>query len=236
MSFKVGDIVRGRSLYSNNKFSYIKEAEVIDVSKNNSNLMTIKVLDCNLYGILNEEVQNDIEKNFIVDMNYFKNYNKSEEGIARVKEDIIDFSENYSLEEKIKLCKEILGEDLDCMNDNCHSFNELYIHRTLLFASLINISNENLTWKSKLHHDRTSYDGYFIVGIETEEGQATYHVENKYWYYFLCKEIETAPPFDGHTPEESISRIFDHYNKIGVDKFLKREVKEIVKRKRNFLK
>jgi hypothetical protein len=52
------------------------------------------------------------------------------------------------------------------------------------------------------------YDGMFIVGIDTPEGQATYHYDiDPYWDLFRVKEVELAPEWDGHTPNEAIRRI-----------------------------
>lgn len=52
------------------------------------------------------------------------------------------------------------------------------------------------------------YDGMFIVGIDTPDGQATYHYDiDPYWGMFRCKELDRAPEWDGHTPEQAIERI-----------------------------
>ena len=59
-----------------------------------------------------------------------------------------------------------------------------------------------------MHHDGTMYDGMFIVGIDTSQGQATYHYDvEPYWDMFWCKELERAPEWDGHTSEQAIERI-----------------------------
>lgn len=48
----------------------------------------------------------------------------------------------------------------------------------------------------------------FIVGIDTPDGQATYHYDVvPYWDLFHVKELEFAPEWDGHTPDEAIRRI-----------------------------
>lgn len=48
----------------------------------------------------------------------------------------------------------------------------------------------------------------FIVGVETPDGQATYHYDiDHYWEMFKCRELEYAPKWDGHTPQEAIERI-----------------------------
>ena len=92
-------------------------------------------------------------------------------------------------------------------SDGYHTFNELYHHRAVLFSVIVRDHRE-LAWKSMRHHDGTMYDGMFIVGIETPEGQATYHYDiDPYWDMFNCKELDQAPEWDGHTSSEAIERI-----------------------------
>lgn len=92
-------------------------------------------------------------------------------------------------------------------SDGYHTFNELYHYRAVLFSVIV----ENFAaraWKSKLHADGTMYEGMFIVGIETPDGQATYHYDvEPYWNLFRCKEVDRAPEWDGHTPDQAIERI-----------------------------
>lgn len=45
-------------------------------------------------------------------------------------------------------------------------------------------------------------DDSFICGIETPEGQYTYHYHLDYWDNFKVKELEYAPEYDGHKPED----------------------------------
>lgn len=92
-------------------------------------------------------------------------------------------------------------------SDGYHTFNELYHHRAVLFSVICN-SHPQCSWKAKKHHDGSMYDGMFIVGINTSEGQATYHYDiEPYWEMFKIPEIEYAPEWDGHTPDEAIRRI-----------------------------
>lgn len=92
-------------------------------------------------------------------------------------------------------------------SDGYHTFNELYHHRAVLFA-LICSDHADIAWKSKLHEDGTMFDGMFIVGITTPQGNATYHYENEEWPLFEgVKELPNAPHFDGHTPDEALRRI-----------------------------
>ena len=92
-------------------------------------------------------------------------------------------------------------------SDGYHTFNELYDHRAKLFSVIVRCYS-SLCWKSKQHHDGTMYDGMFIVGIDTPEGPATYHYNiDPYWDMFDCKELNSAPEWDGHTPQQAIERI-----------------------------
>ena len=92
-------------------------------------------------------------------------------------------------------------------SDGYHTFNELYHHRALLFSVIVRNYPE-LCWKSKRHHTGDMYDGMFIVGINTPDGQASYHYDiEPYWDMFDCEELEFAPEWDGHTPDQAIERI-----------------------------
>ena len=92
-------------------------------------------------------------------------------------------------------------------SDGYHTFNELYHHRAVLFSVIV-AANSGRAWKSKLHHDGTMYEGMFIVGVDTPQGQATYHYDvEPYWDMFWCRELERAPEWDGHTSDDAIERI-----------------------------
>lgn len=93
------------------------------------------------------------------------------------------------------------------VSDGFHTFNELYHHRAVLFSVICN-EHQDIAWKAKKHSDGSMYDGMFIVGINTPTGPATYHYDvNPYWDMFHVKELEFAPEWDGHTPEQAIERI-----------------------------
>ena len=95
------------------------------------------------------------------------------------------------------------------LSDGYHTFNELYHHRAILFSVICN-NHPEIAWKSMRHNEPNSpmYDGMFIVGIETPQGQATYHYDiDPYWDMFKVKELDLAPAWDGHTPDEAIRRI-----------------------------
>lgn len=97
------------------------------------------------------------------------------------------------------------------ISDGYHTMDELYYHRGVLFLVICN-QNSDLAWKSRKHSDDTMYDGMFIAGIDTPEGQYTYHCENDLWDLFNVKELEHAPEWDGHKPKD-IVRLLSLNNK-----------------------
>ena len=126
----------------------------------------------------------------------------NEEKIVAIQEMIDSIPKNYSV-----------GK----ISDRYHTFDELYKHRAMLFCSLLMTSTfRSIAWKSLLHSDGTMFDGMFIVGVNTDDGQATYHYDiNPYWSMFKnIKELDRAPEFDGHTPDQAIDRIYRHALKV----------------------
>lgn len=99
------------------------------------------------------------------------------------------------------------------IKDNFHTMSELYFNRMVLFSVLCGIVNKGrkkVAWRSKNHHpdDGPSFEGFFIVGINTPEGTYAYHYDNKYWSYFgECETLEHAPMYDGHRSSD-IGRLY----------------------------
>lgn len=104
-------------------------------------------------------------------------------------------------------------------SDGYHTFEELYDHRIELFIALCRVCNYRLekdhfieqfqVWRSKKHHDGSSYDGWFIMGINTDEGdQITYHLPMSRWEDTeFAETLDNAPEWDGHTPADVIQRL-----------------------------
>ena len=95
------------------------------------------------------------------------------------------------------------------ISDGSHTFNELYAHRASLFAVICNTYSDN-AWKSWEHNHEENfpmYKDYFIVGVTTPEGQYSYHYHKDWWDKFEVQELEEAPKFDGHKPDD-IDRLF----------------------------
>jgi hypothetical protein len=111
------------------------------------------------------------------------------------------------------------GEQID-VTDGYHTMHELYEHRMALNIALFdymyqaykrvefNVGGKELkVMKSKLHHDGTMFDGYFIVMAITLHGQISYHYHLKHWDKFEIPEVEGTPPYDGHTSNDVIERL-----------------------------
>lgn len=117
----------------------------------------------------------------------------------------------YYQKGKLK-CLHVKSKNISLVSDGSHTFDDLYEHRALLFIALIACLKNggvHCDWKSKFHSDGTMFEGFFIVGIFTKPGeQITYHLPMKDWD--KCRfitEVSKAPEFDGHTPEDVLSRI-----------------------------
>lgn len=102
-------------------------------------------------------------------------------------------------------------------SDGWHSLDDLYRHRTVLFASLCNYvqatnaEGRDVAFKSWKHSDGTMYDGMFLAGIWTRMGWVTYHCGAEFWGCFDVPELPNAPEWDGATPEDGIDRLCDEF-------------------------
>lgn len=115
------------------------------------------------------------------------------------------------------------GGTVGGVSDGYHTYDELYHHRALLFFSIC-MMHPDLVWKSKQHDDPEfpMFDGMFICGITTPDGQATYHYDlDPYWDMLkFVPELERAPKFDGHTPAQAVERIYHMFLKMAEEKDL----------------
>lgn len=106
------------------------------------------------------------------------------------------------------------------VSDGYHTMDELYDHRIELFIQLCYqkwyhevVCNEgrNNIWRSKKHSDgELAFGGsWFVLGINKEEGkQITYHLPISRWEDTdFAETLETAPPYDGHTPNDVLERL-----------------------------
>lgn len=92
--------------------------------------------------------------------------------------------------------KKVTGET----SDGYHTFNELYDHRCLLWINFC-LNNPDKCYLVENH-----FEGWFLLGKETSQGQISYHCPNK--FLNLCSTIERRhPEFDGHTSKDVIKRL-----------------------------
>ena len=153
--------------------------------------MSKRYIDAESLILQLEKVQFDIENSI---------YSK---GFGAATETMLGILRKYPTADVVEIPEGGIGN----LSDGYHTFNELYHHRAILFSVICN-SMPDKAWKSKLHDTGDMYGGMFIVGIETPEGQATYHYDiEPYWDMFKVKELEKAPKWDGHTPQVAIDRI-----------------------------
>ena len=94
-----------------------------------------------------------------------------------------------------------VAKNIGEISDGSHTFTELYYHRMMLFAVICN-TYKDVAWKSWKHDDGTMYPNYFIVGLSTPEGDYTYRYRKDHWDRFNVEELEYAPKYDGHKPED----------------------------------
>jgi hypothetical protein len=98
--------------------------------------------------------------------------------------------------------------DTGKISDGYHTFDELYQHRHALFLNLLRLAG--VGWKSLVHSDGTpSYDGWFLAGITLPSGDITYHLPIDLWDKALVSEVPKAPPFDGHTSRDVVTRLME---------------------------
>lgn len=86
-------------------------------------------------------------------------------------------------------------------SDGHHTFNELYEHRVRLYLALCYQLGNKVFYKK-------DYDEWFCIYLETERGQISYHVPNK-WLPFAeaCFTHSPDHKFDGHTGADVLERL-----------------------------
>lgn len=108
------------------------------------------------------------------------------------------------------------SEQRGMVSDGYHTFNELYEFRKLYNACFFNIlySSGQKVVKSKKHHDGKDCfgGGWFVVvaDLPLKDGsyvQVSNHYKQEDWDLFRCMEVDFAPEWDGHTPQDVKERL-----------------------------
>lgn len=135
----------------------------------------------------------------------------------------------HAINNTIKNAKDELGMETDLIADGWHTFGDLYQFRLAYNALAFNCMWKNddriracdgpeskLTrvHKSWKHHDGEYCFGeekkWFIVAAKLPTGVITNHYKAEHWDLFKIPEVEQSLfPFDGHTSQDALNRIFD---------------------------
>ena len=114
--------------------------------------------------------------------------------------------------------------DTNLISDWYHTFGELYEHRIHLFITLCSmitklkcLRNDYIEHKkykdykiikSKIHFDWSEYEWWFIIQLETDNWQISYHLPNKYWDKCdFIKTVERANKWDWSTSTDVLDRL-----------------------------
>lgn len=92
------------------------------------------------------------------------------------------------------------------VSDGYHTFNQLYEHRHVLFLHLVlaNKADAFKTWRDK---GGETWEGWFILGLNTEYGQVTYHMPERYWNRAEVAAVEQNTDYDGHDSVDVLHRL-----------------------------
>jgi hypothetical protein len=115
----------------------------------------------------------------------------------------------------ISIGKDDANLNTNDISDGYHTFGELYEHRISLYIKLcewatwLGDSRTERVWRSKLHHDGSSFDGWFILGISELSGkQISYHLPISKWDECnFADTLDKAPEWDGHTSNDVLERL-----------------------------
>lgn len=93
------------------------------------------------------------------------------------------------------------------VSDGYHTFDDLYAHRCRLFVALMRALPHQSFWSYR-HSDGSAYEGWVLAGLMTGAGWVTYHLpENEVANLTMVREVERAPEWDGHTPDDVLERL-----------------------------
>ena len=111
------------------------------------------------------------------------------------------------IQRRKSICDVAGVKEIEDVSDGFHTFRQLYYQRMMLFATIVK-QNKDKAWKSLRHEDGELCfgGGWFVVGVDTPEGNYTYHYEDNYYSLFDCKELERGKHWDGHT-EKDVTRL-----------------------------
>ena len=97
------------------------------------------------------------------------------------------------------------------ISDGYHTFNELYEYRMLYNAHAAQgwLEAGIPVVKSWRHSDGEFCfgGGWFVVTATLPTGQVSNHYQADSWDLFAVPEVDCAPVWDGHTPDDAANRL-----------------------------
>lgn len=104
-----------------------------------------------------------------------------------------------------------MSENTGSISDGYHTFDELYEYRMLYNAHAAEgWAQQGKAVKSWRHSDGEECfgGGWFVVVVDLyPHGQVSNHYPAADWGLFHVPEVERAPEWDGHTPQEAARRL-----------------------------
>lgn len=95
--------------------------------------------------------------------------------------------------------KNLFTKHRENFTDGYHSMKELYDARNYLFI-LVCIYYQNQAFRTVRGKGGEIEEGWFILGLESDYGQITFHLPIEMWdYCSFAKTIEQNDNYDGHT-------------------------------------
>ena len=104
---------------------------------------------------------------------------------------------------------EVNVADTNLVSDGYHTFGELYQHRCLLWAWIVTavVTMWGCGFKTRKNSEGEEWQGWFIAGMNTKDGQITYHLPTSMWDLVHAPEIERNDKYDGHTSDDVVKRL-----------------------------
>lgn len=116
-----------------------------------------------------------------------------------------------------KLIQELPSEERGKVSDGYHSFDEYNKIKNELWLTVCRLQSKinqlepgkRDIWKSLKHSDESTYEGWFIIGINESYGdQITFHLPISFWTWcYFAKTLEKAVPWDGHDTSTTLNRL-----------------------------
>jgi hypothetical protein len=69
------------------------------------------------------------------------------------------------------------------------------------------MANKEIAFKTWFDDKKEKVDNWFILGLNTDFGQITYHLPSQYWDMVDVEQIDLNSDYDGHNSQDVIIRL-----------------------------